>query len=219
MEAFVENISSFPTAIFTTINLVIIGIWLIMALGLIDIEVFDFDLDTDIDLDADASVSGVASFLATLGLSGVPFFIVLTFIFFIAWIISYVAVKYGLFWNNFDSIRYLLGSGILVVSFLAAIPITAQLIKPVRILFAKLNSDTTTSRSLLGKQCIVRSTKVTSSFGEAECENQGASLILRIRADEKYQLKKGDLVRIIEVDQNKSIYQVIPEKEFNINIT
>jgi len=218
MEQFLLNISSFPTAIFTTINVVIIGIWIIIAFGLIDIDALDLSIDIDLDTDP-TSVSGVASYLVSLGLAGVPIFIVLTIIFFVSWIISYSAVKYGLFWNNSDFIRYIVGSGILVVSFLVSFPITAQLIKPLRKLFSKLNNDSTTSQSLLGKQCIVRTTKVTESFGEAICENQGASLILKIRANEKYQLKNGDLVRIIEVDQESSVYQVIPENEFSINIT
>ena len=218
MDQFLINISSFPTAILTTINVVIIGIWIIIAFGLIDIDALDLSIDIDLDTDP-TSVSGVASYLVSLGLAGVPIFIVLTIVFFVSWIISYSAVKYGLFWNNSDFIRYIVGSGILVVSFLASLPITAQLIKPLRKLFSKLNNDSTTSQSLLGKQCVVRTTKVTESFGEAICENQGASLILKIRASEKYQLKNGDLVRIIEVDQDSSVYQVIPESEFSINIS
>lgn len=218
MEQFLLNISSFPTAIFTTVNVVIIGIWFIIAFGLIDLDVLDLSIDIDVDTDPN-SVSGIASYLVTLGLSGVPIFIVLTIIFFVSWIISYIAVKYGLFWNNFDSIRYIVGFVILAASFLASIPITAQFVKPLRRLFSKLNHDSTTSQSLIGKQCVVRTTKVNESFGEAECINQGASLILKIRASENYQLKNGDLVRIIEFDQKSSAYQVIPENEFSVNIT
>ncbi|WP_196139872.1 OB-fold-containig protein [Aliikangiella sp. G2MR2-5] len=213
MESVLEIAGSFPVAIFTTINLVIIGVWLLMALGLFDVEFFDLDIDFDGDV---GDVSGVAGFLVTLGLTGVPIFIVLTIIFFCSWLISYFAVKYGLFWNNSDAIRYLIGAGILVVSFLMSIPITAQIIKPLRKLFTKLNSSTT-SQSLLGKQCKVRTTKVTSDFGEAECLNDGASLILKVRSDEKYHLVKGDLARVISVEVESSIYQVVPEKEFESN--
>jgi len=226
MEQFIANITSFPTAVFTTINLVIIGIWLFMALGLLDIEVFDIDADVDVDIDIDADVdidadatglSGVASFLASLGLTGVPIFIVLTIIFFVSWLLSYFTVKYGLFWNNFESIRYLLGTGIMVLSFLVSIPVTAQLIKPLKGFFAKLNNSSNTAKTLLGKQCKVRSTKVSLTAGEAECFIDGASLILKVRADEVYQLKRGDLVRIIDIDPVTSIYHVVPEKEFGIS--
>lgn len=221
MEAFLSNATSFPTSVFTTINLVIIGIWLFMALGLLDIEVFDMDIDADVDADIDidvdgSSLNGITSFLASLGLTGVPIFIVATIIFFTSWLLSYFTVKYGLFWNNFESIRYLVGSGIMLLSFLVSIPLTAQFIKPLKKFFAKLNQETT-SKSLLGKQCTVRSTRVSPTFGEAECVNDGASLILKIRASEDYALAKGDLVRIIEIDSQKSTYQVVPEKEFNTN--
>ena len=215
MDAFLEIAGSFPVAIFTTINIIIIGVWFFMALGLFDIEVFDVDVDIEIDADA-SSLSGVAGFLATLGLAGVPIFIVLTIIFFTSWLISYFSVKYGLFWNNSDAIRYLVGAGILVGSFLLSIPVTAQFVKPLRKFFAKLN-NTTTAKTLKGKQCVVRSSKVNSTFGEAECVNDGASLVLKVRADEKYALTKGDKVRIIEVDQENSIYHVVPEKEFGLD--
>ncbi|TQV70962.1 hypothetical protein FLL45_21790 [Aliikangiella marina] len=220
MDAFLDLVTAYPTSVFTTINLIIVGIWLIMALGLLDIEIFDFDIDTDIDIDVDApdaDITGGTTFLSTLGLQGVPFFIVLTIIFFVSWLITYFSVKYLLFWNNFESLRYILGSGILVVSFLVSIPITARLIRPLRKLFTKLNHAGATATDMMGKQCKVRTSKVTPSFGEGECNNEGASLILKIRADEKYQLSKGDLVRIIDVDKEQSVFQVIPEDEFGIN--
>lgn len=222
MDAFLAIATTYPTVIFTTIDLVIIGVWMIMALGLLDIEMFDIDIDTDVDIDVDvdagdADIAGGTTFLSTLGLQGVPFFLVLTIIFFVSWLLTYFSVKYLLFWNIFDSLRYILGTGILVVSFLVSIPITAQLIKPLRKLFTKLNHPGASAVDLLGKQCKVRSSKVTPDFGEAECVNEGASLILKIRSEDKYQLSKGDLVRIIEVDKAKSIFQVVPEEEFGMN--
>ena len=224
MDAFLEIATTYPTVVFTTIDLVLIGVWMIMALGLLDIDMFDIDIDADVDVDidvdvdaGDADITGGTTFLSTLGLQGVPFFLVLTIIFFVSWLLTYFSVKYLLFWNNFDSLRYILGSGILLVSFLVSIPVTAQLIKPLRTLFAKLNHPGASAVDLLGKQCKVRSTKVTPDFGEAECVNEGASLILKVRAEDKYHLTKGDLVRIIEVNKAKSIFQVVPEDEFGMN--
>ena len=212
MDGILEVAFSFPVVIFTTINLVIIGLWGLMAIGLFDFEFFDVDIDVEID--ADTSLSGIASLLVTLGLSGVPIFIVLTLLFFTSWLIAYFFMRYGMFWNTSEILQYIIGTGVLIGSFALSIPVAAQFVKPLRKFFAKLNA-TTTAKSLLGKQATVRTTKVSQTFGEAECVNEGASLILKIRADEKYQLTKGDLVRVIEIEKEAGIYYVVPEKEFS----
>ncbi len=212
MDAILEVAFSFPVVILTAINLIIVGLWGLMAIGLFDFELFDVDIDVEID--ADTSLSGIASLLVTLGLSGVPIFIVLTLLFFTAWLIAYFFMRFGMFWNTSDIIQLVVGIGVLLGSFAASIPIAAQVVKPLRKFFAKLNA-TTTSNSILGKQAIIRTTRVSQSFGEAECVNDGASLILKVRADESYHLTKGDLVRVIEVEKETGIYHVVPEKEFS----
>ena len=139
MDAILEVAFSFPVVIFTAINLIIVGMWGLMAIGLFDFELFDVDIDVEID--ADTSLSGVASLLVTLGLNGVPIFLVLTILFFTSWLIAYFFMRYGLFWNTTDIIRYVAGAGVLIGSFVLSIPVAAQAVKPLRKFFAKLNAD------------------------------------------------------------------------------
>jgi len=44
MDPFYQNISSFPTAIFTFLLAVVTLYWVVAVLGLVDIDVLDFDI-------------------------------------------------------------------------------------------------------------------------------------------------------------------------------
>ncbi len=217
MSEFWAITNSFPTAIYTTINLVLIGYWLLVALGLFDFEFFDIDIDIDPDIDLDSGttqLTGFAGFLATFGLTGVPVTIVFTILMFVSWTLSYFLVLLGLFWTTNALILWVAGSIILIISFLFSLPITAQIIKPLRKLFRQLYGGSG-AKILLGKPCIIRSSRVDLNFGEALCDMEGASLIINVRAEEKYQFKKGDSARIIEHDKEKNTYFIISEEEFN----
>ncbi len=207
--------SSFPTIIFTSIIVILLCYWLLVVLGLMDIELFDIDVDTEMDTDVDMST--ILTFMTTLGLTGVPIMIVISIMSFVSFIICYTAVKFGLFWTENESIIWLIGSAIALVSFLCAIPITAQLIKPLKGFFAQLKGDNG-AKNLLARTCKIRSTKVTDSFGEAECIMDGASLIIKVRAPEKYAFKKGDTAYIIEFDNLNNIYHVVDEHDFNLTL-
>ncbi|WP_144392257.1 OB-fold-containig protein [Pleionea sediminis] len=203
--------SSFPTSIFTTINLILIGYWLIVAFGLLDFDFFDLDIDTDADV---SDLSGFATFLATLGLTGVPITIVLTILMFCAWLISYIASKYLFFWVESESLMWLIGSLTSIGSLALALPITAWCIRPLRKLFKKLHGGSD-NKNLLGRPCRVRSSKVNKTFGEAVCDFDGASLLLKVRADEKYQFKRGDTAYIVDYDATKSVYFLVDKNDFH----
>ena len=57
--AFIQNISSFPTAIYTVLFGVCIVFWFVAALGLVDLDAMGFDLDMDVDLDIDVDIDGI----------------------------------------------------------------------------------------------------------------------------------------------------------------
>lgn len=93
MGSFLTNISSFPTAIFTTFTLVMAGFWLLMMAGIFDLDILDLDLETDLDGDPD-NLHGITAVLVTLGLTGVPVTVVLTIISLVSWLLSYYAVYF-----------------------------------------------------------------------------------------------------------------------------
>lgn len=211
MEVFLTNIASLPTAIFTTLTLIVAGYWLLMMLGILDLDILDFDIDLDGDVN---DIHGVAGALLTLGLTGVPVTIVITVLSLVSWLLCYYAVHFGLFWAEPGLLRWLVGSLIAVFSFAFSLPITARLIRPLRKVFIKLNDDVSGSL-LLGTTCTIRTTRVDANFGEAECFLNGASLIIKVRTDAKNDFGRGDKAVIIEHDKDNQIYQIVPPVEFN----
>lgn len=212
MEAFINNIFHYPTVLFTVLLLVLALYWLFAILGMVDIDVLDLDMDVDTDVDLDG-LAGLAGLLVTLGLTGVPVTVVITLLSLLAWLISYFAVHLFFFWDSGTLMSYLVGTAVVPVAVALSIPVTAQLIKPLKPLFKKAYLPPP-EKVLLGRVCAVRSTRVDERFGEASVDLDGASLILRIRASADKNLKKGDAIVLIEHRPDDNTYWVVPEHEF-----
>jgi hypothetical protein len=210
--------ANFPTVIFTIFLVLSILYWISAMLGFVDLNILDADLP---EIDGHMSLNAgneagfpetLAGFLMKLGLNGVPVTIVITFLALIGWSISsllshYLAVFFGYGW-----IRYLVGIPVFVASFYGAVLLTAQLIKPLRVLFARL--DQNIQKTILGQSAVVRSSRVDESMGEAFLDDGGAGLILKVRARNGQTFAHGDKVVLLEYDQNKNSYTVISESEF-----
>jgi len=207
---FFQNISAFPTVIFTVILGVAVLYWLVAVLGLVDIDIIDLDVEPDASSGSAGDV--LAGLLLRFGLQGVPVTIIVTFVALFGWLLSYY-LSY-LFFSIFPGIffRYLLGIPVFLVSLFVAVMITAQIIKPIRTLFQKAQQHT--EKSLIGQTVIVRTSRVDASFGEAVMEDGGAGLILKVRSagDRKYE--KGEKVVLLEYDVEDNNYRVVSEQEF-----
>lgn len=231
MEVFFSTISSFPTIIYTFLVFVAIIFWGIAALGLLDIDVLDFGgVDTDVGgiegadgghhLDITHHSSEIdggwfAGFLMKLGLDSVPLTVVLTVFFLLGWTLCYL-VQVFVFSIPLGILRIPVGIVIFLGSIFPAAYLTGWVCSPLRKIFKKLNEQqsATSARSLIGQVAVVRSGKVTESFGEAIYNDNGTSFHLRIRADESLGLQRNDRVVLIEYLENGA-YKVVSEDEFN----
>ena len=218
MEVFYSNITSFPTAIYTVLVLVSIGFWLLNLIGLFNFDGLDIDVDIDID---SPEVGGFTTVLINLGLTAVPFTLVLSLLNIIAWAVSYYASLYGLVYFEPGLVHTLIGATIFIVSFAIALPITAYAIQPLRSLFTRLN-DQGTTKTLIGEICTIRTSRVDENFGEAECCVDGLSHIIKVRTTNtpltkltNQQFKHGDKAVVIEHDKELGLYHIISEAEFN----
>jgi hypothetical protein len=90
--------------------------------------------------------------------------------------------------------------------------ITAQLIKPLRKFFAK--TEQYVEKKILGQVAIVRSSKVDENSGEANFDDGGAGLIVKVRAFGEQHFARGDRVVLLEYLAEQHVYRVISEKEF-----
>ena len=216
MNDFLLTIVSFPTVIFTIVLGVAILYWICAAFGLLEVEILDVDLpNLDGQLHAHAEHSFAETFagiLLRLGLNGVPVTIIITFIAIVGWFISYYLSYFEWLIFGYDWLRFLVGIPVFIFSLYLGILVTAQLIKPLRKFFAK--AEQYVEKKILGQTAIVRSSKVDSTFGEANFDDGGAGLIVKIRAIGDQQFVRGDRVVLLEYRNEQHVYNVISEAEF-----
>lgn len=216
MNEFLITIFSFPTVIFTVVLFVAVLYWLCAAFGLLDLELLDVDasaLEGQLHAHAEHSFAETfAGILLRLGLNGVPVTIVVTLIAIIGWVVSYYLSYLELILFGYGWLRFLLGIPILLVSLYLGVMATAQLIKPLRKLFAK--AEQYVEKKILGQTAVVRSSKVDQVSGEVNFDDGGAGLILKVRADSGQEFVRGDRVVLLEYIAEEHCYRVISESEF-----
>lgn len=201
MDAFLANILSYPTVIFTIFGGFVFLYLLLAVVGLAGFDDLDFELE---------ALSGL---MTTFGLRGVPLSLVLGLVALFAWIVCYLLVAF-LFIGPIGSwINYLIGTLAIPVSLVVALIVAGQAVKPLRPLFRALNASAP-DKVLLGTTCTVRSSRVDEKFGEAAAVIDGASLIVKIRAPVDKGFKKGDRVVLIEHNKDMNLYWVVAESEF-----
>ncbi len=212
MDPFYQNISSFPTAIYTFVLAICVLYWLFAVLGIVDIDMLDIDGDIDLGNES-TSVNAMAGLMLKFGLSGVPVTIIVSFLSLFGWLISYYMVHY---------LSPIIPAGMLYYSFVLLVPfiafwlavfLTAIIVVFLQPLFQKVEQQTI--KRVLGKIAVVRTSKVTDSFGEAVFDDGGAGLILKVRSSTGQTFIKGDNIILLEYLENKNIYKVISEQEFN----
>lgn len=220
MDPFYQNISSFPTAVFTLIFIVCLLYWLIAILGFIDIDFLDTDMDiashdpSGLDIQHDlSSVDVLAGLLLRFGLYGVPLTIIISFIALFGWFFCYYIVHYLFGFIADGWLHFLAGIPVFLFALYSAVLITAQLIKPLRLLFKKTEQQTL--KKILGQIAIVRTSRVDNKFGEAIFEDGGAGLVLKVRSIGDETFKKGDAVVLLEYLDEKNTYRVISEQDFS----
>ncbi|MCJ8313305.1 MAG: hypothetical protein HRU38_14135 [Saccharospirillaceae bacterium] len=206
-------LSSYPTGIYTIFLAMLLVLWLFTIIGAMDIDVVSFDVDFDTETD----IPGFAGLLHTLGLSGVPFTIVLTLIIFLAWTITYLTSIFLTPLIPSSILQFIFSSTTLVGSFIIAVFITGKLIQPLR----KLSNENKakTKIDFLGQPCKVTSLTVDDEFGQGRISsNNGDDIIVRIRASKAEGFKKGDIVIAISYNKTNNLYQVISNDEFKTNL-
>lgn len=186
MGGFVDAALGFPTVLFTFLLVVVIGYWLLVLVGALDIEA----LDTD------------GGFLDGFGLSGVPSTVALTVAVAVAWFVSLVG-------------GVLLGSAlvlsilVLVVALAAAFFATRLLIRPLRPLFS--GGPEASRNDFVGSVCVIRTGRVSTDFGQAEVTAaDGSSAIIQVRQAGADELRAGSSALIYDYDADGEFFWVTP---------
>lgn len=211
MEVFISLITAYPVVLYTFGLVLVVLYWLVASMGLLEIDALDLP-DPESDMDLDVGAEGLAGLLLKVGLNGVPLTIVLSLLILLSWIFSYFAslllmpiVPGAILW-------FFAGTAILIGAWVVAVPITAILIKPLKPLFAKTKGHSRTS--VLGQVAIIRTSRVDETFGEADFNDGGAGLVLKVRAETPNEFKRGDRAVLLEYLETDNAYRVIPERDF-----
>lgn len=221
MSTFLALALSLPTAIFTTLLLVLLVYWLLVLVGAVGL---DFGgADGAIEAKAGAlegleaksgaadAVSGLdakAGLLESLGFGVVPSTIILTFLTFWAWITSMVGSYFlGPAIGGFAG-PWIAGTVVLIAALAASMLLSSVSMRPLKPLFVIESAPK--RRQLLGKTAVVASGRVDSKFGQATMEDGGAGFILPIFCSRENTLKKGDQVLLLEYDEKAEAYEVEP---------
>ena len=231
MDPFYQNISSFPTVVFTFFLAICLFFWMVAVLGMVEIDSLDFDIPGadalghhgighDIghhdfgDIGPDVTnANALAGLMLRFGLHGVPVTIIVSLMALFGWLISYYTVHYLFFLVPGNILRYAVGLGVLIGATYIAAMITGLLIKPLRPLFKK--AQTQSVKHILGQTAVVRTSRVDTTFGEATLADGGAGLILKVRTTGDATFKKGDRVVLFEHLQDQNVYRVVSEDEFS----
>ena len=218
---FMTKISLYPTFVFTGLVMFVTLYWLVSLLGMADMDAVDLgnvggDAGADVSNNSgDLSSAGVFSgLLLKFGLYGVPLIIILSLVSLIGWLFSYLYTS--LLHQYFDSgiLYYVFGTGALILVLVVSMWLTGLIIAPVRKKFAKIPKRIAANN--IGKIAIVRTLSVTDIHGEAELNDGGAGLILRIRPDingDKQPLQQGDKVVLVEYLDESNAYRVTAVKD------
>ena len=215
MDPFYQNISSFPTAIFTFILALCVLYWLLAVFGIVDIDILDIDsIETDFELGSEATTANaMAGVMLKFGLDGVPVTIIISFLSLFGWLLSYYTVHFLSPFVPSGILYFLFGLLVFIAVFWLAVLLTAIIVKLLRPFFHKVEQQTI--KRVLGQSAVVRTSKVTDSFGEAFLNDGGAGLILKVRSSNDQTFIKGDIVVLLEYLENENIYRVISEQDFN----
>ncbi len=204
MTEFLTISLGFPTLLYSIALLVVVGLWLLSAVGLLGLDVFDPGLD-------DGGAADGLGIFARLGLDGIPWLLVLTMLVLFGWAITWfthllvLAPLPGL-------LRYALGALVAVLALVPAILLTAAVLRPLRRLLLRLQPQV--PESLLGKVAVVRTPLVDAAHGMADLDDGGAGLVLQVRSDATTPPRRGDRVVLVEHLTADNTWRVVPERDY-----
>ena len=188
-----------PNLIATCVLLMALMYWILVMMGLLGIDALDFDMDFSVDTDVDVALSSGAVFLRFLNLGDVPLML---------WVSTFAVG----FWassmslndpDKFAAMSYMLGMS--AVNVVVGVIVAKALTQPLRGKFTPVEPNK--AAELVGNDCVVTTSEVTDSFGQARYETEAAPLLINVRCENET-LHKDDLATIVRYDLATKLYLV-----------
>ena len=174
-------------------------------------ELGDVGGDGDVDFDGDDSGHGaLAAIMSALHLRSVPATVVFSLVITFAWLVSVVSMQ--VVTRTFPGlVGPLLSLGVLIASFVLALPLTSIAARPLAKVFAPKHAPV--KSDIIGRTCVIRTGSVTNKFGEATLPDGGAGLVIRVRIEDGKQLARGEQALIVDYDAERESYLVEPMRD------
>jgi hypothetical protein len=205
MTEIIEQSVSFPTVIFT-VPLIFCLLWFLIGFVASGFDVGDGDFD--LDLDGDGDIDAFEHVVGALHLSALGLPLSLLMLSFGGWavslLISVAATNAGVSAAVVVLLGLVLG---LAAGFLFVWKVGGSLGR------ALTTEQGAERSSAIGCLCKVRTTRVTSTFGDAEVlSGPMKSSIIRVRAEEG-QFQRGDVALLVELDDEHDAYWIAEIEE------
>ncbi len=196
----------------TVMLLAVLSYWFLVILGVIGLEAFDIDLDVDADLDVDvdADLDGdlhgegfMGNALEFLHAGDVPVVIIGSLFVFFLWVAT-------MFSNHYLNEQHSLLMMILwiIPNCIASLLVAKIVLMPMSTMFKNYDRSEFTRDHLIGKIGIVKTSEVTSDFGQIEIQQQGPPLVLNVRTRPGTRLGQGDAAKIVSFNNMNDTFEV-----------
>ena len=216
MSAFLQYAFGFPTFIFGALLAFMLLYWLVALVGLVETDAIDhwvlFD-GSDHAHGVEHSASALAGLLLKVGLGGIPLTVILTVLFLLAWLASYLLCHLVPMPQGWTWINVLTGSVVAAAALVLGFVTTVLVLRPLRGVVNKI-APAEEPKVLLGRSGMVRSAVVNAAQGYGSVDDGGGGLNLQLRSPER-ELMRGTEVVLIEHLPEQGAWRVVSKAEFD----
>lgn len=208
MSDFFDATLQFPTVIFTVLVVVSFGVWIISTVLGFGLDTLDIDFDGDVDADT----PGLGGFLEFFGLAAAPLVFTLSLSSLFGWFISLALME--VIGSRTTWAMVSLGIIVFAVALVAGMFIAGFVAKPFAPLF--VTTEAQKRADFIGRMCVVRTERVTETFGQAETtDSEGAALLVQVRAAEPNDFRHGTQAIIFALDDDAEVYRITVETDLS----
>ena len=197
--------------VYTILLAMVLLYWLVVMLGILDVDAFDFDVDLDADFDVDMDgMEGAFSWLGYFNVGEVPVMLYLSIVILTMWVVSVQVNSFldgvAIDWVAENRGWIALAMAPLIILF--GLFLAKILVIPIK----RMRLAGPSKTNLIGKTCIVTSLELNETRGRCVTPKSEGSTILNARTRGGEVLKQGEAVEIVEhvdhEDAAKDIYIV-----------
>ena len=184
----------------TVLLLLVVLYWIVVIIGVLDLDFLDVDLDVEV---GDAAGPFYA-ILAFLKVGQLPFMFVFSIIILNFWIIAmfmyYLPITPG--------------GGVNTLLLLPAIILSTFLTKleflPFKGMFKRSSMQETTENDILRQLCTLRCDTDKDRLGQAEVKRDGASVVINVKPEfQEESFHKDEVACVFRKDMDKNIYYIV----------